>query len=145
MEKNNAKYYGIVHQDGDGDLGISFPDFPGCISGGSSLAELGHNAIEALQFHIDGMVEDGLPIPDPSHLEDIGDEQDQFISAMQIDVNVPVASIGRYNITAKKSDMRVVDEYLRRQGRERDRSGFLMKAALESITADKQRNNHLSV
>jgi predicted RNase H-like HicB family nuclease len=58
-------YFGVVEAGAEG-FGMFFPDFPGCTSGGDNLGELVANAEEALQFHIDGMIEDGEAIPMPS-------------------------------------------------------------------------------
>lgn len=56
-----------------GNYGILFPDFLGCISGGDTLDEALRQGTEALQFHIDGMDEDGMAIPPPAthSLEDV--------------------------------------------------------------------------
>ena len=62
-------YIGIVHKDPTSDFGVSFPDFPGCISAGQTLGEAAALAREALVAHIELMVEDGEPIPDPMTLE----------------------------------------------------------------------------
>jgi len=42
------------------------PDLPGCITTGSSLEETEALMREAIEFHIEGMREDGLPIPEPT-------------------------------------------------------------------------------
>ena len=63
------QYIGIVHKDPSSDFGVSFPDFPGCISAGETLAEAAALAQEALLGHIELMVEDGEPIPEPMTLE----------------------------------------------------------------------------
>ncbi|MBV9076374.1 MAG: type II toxin-antitoxin system HicB family antitoxin [Methylobacteriaceae bacterium] len=62
-------YIGIVHKDPTSDFGVLFPDFPGCISAGDTLAEAAALAREALLAHIAGMIEDGEPIPEPMTLE----------------------------------------------------------------------------
>jgi predicted RNase H-like HicB family nuclease len=62
-------YIGIVHKDDDSDFSLAFPDFPGCVTAGRDLAELKWMAEEALAFHIEGMIEDGETIPEPSSLE----------------------------------------------------------------------------
>lgn len=62
-------YIGIVHKEPSSDFGVSFPDFPGCISAGETLAEAAALAQEALLAHIELMVEDGDPIPEPMMLE----------------------------------------------------------------------------
>lgn len=40
------------------------PDLPGCVATGSSLEETEKNMREAIQFHIEGLREDGLEVPD---------------------------------------------------------------------------------
>ena len=57
------RYVAFIHSDEEASFGISFPDFPGCISVGESREEAIRRGTEALAFHIDGMVEDGEPIP----------------------------------------------------------------------------------
>ena len=61
-----SAYIALVHKDDDSDYGVSFPDFPGCITTGSTLDEARAMAAEALAFHIEGMNEDGDPIPGSS-------------------------------------------------------------------------------
>lgn len=66
-----AKYVALVRKDPTSDFSIDFPDFPGCITVGSTLDEARDMAEEALDFHIDGMLEDGDPIPEPSSIDAI--------------------------------------------------------------------------
>ena len=42
------------------------PDLPGCVSTGDSVAEVQQNIREAIAFHIQGMREDGDPVPEPT-------------------------------------------------------------------------------
>jgi predicted RNase H-like HicB family nuclease len=58
-------YLGVIEA-GRSGFGVYFPDFPGCVSGGDTLEELAQMAAEGLQFHVDGMVEDGEIIPEPT-------------------------------------------------------------------------------
>ena len=62
-------YIAYLHKDRDSDFGVSFPDFPGCITAGKTLEEAHRMAAEALELHIVGMVEDGEKIPAPSTLD----------------------------------------------------------------------------
>ena len=41
------------------------PDLPGCVSTGCNRREVEENMAEAITFHIDGLREEGLPIPQP--------------------------------------------------------------------------------
>ena len=60
-----ADYIALIHKEPASDYGVSFPDFPGCVTAGATLDEARRGAVEALAFHIDGMVEDGEAIPSP--------------------------------------------------------------------------------
>lgn len=64
-------YVGLVHRDNDSDFGVSFPDFPGVVTAGASLGEVRALAAQALAFHVEGLVEDGEIIPEPSPLNTV--------------------------------------------------------------------------
>lgn len=71
----NMNYIAFVHSD-DAGYGISFPDFPGCISVGTTKEDAISHGAEALALHIEGLVEDGLPIPCPRSANDIKADPD---------------------------------------------------------------------
>lgn len=64
----DIRFYPAIIERGAQDFGVSFPDFPGCVSAGNTYDEAVRNAAEALAFHVEGMLADGEPIPDPSDL-----------------------------------------------------------------------------
>lgn len=64
-------YIALIHTEEDSDYGVSFPDFPGCISAGATLEEAKTMAQEALIGHIDILREIHEQIPAPSTLEEI--------------------------------------------------------------------------
>lgn len=55
----------LIHK--ERDYGVSFPDFPGCVTAGADLDAV--PAEEALAFHVDGLAEEGEPLPGRSTLE----------------------------------------------------------------------------
>ena len=61
-----ANYIAIVHKESKSDFGVSFPDFPGCITAGKNIDEAKDMAQEALTLHIQGMLEDGEQLRSPS-------------------------------------------------------------------------------
>ena len=65
------EYIAYLHKDKRSDYGVSFPDFPGCVTAGRSLEEARELAVEALTLHIAGMVEDGEALPEPSTLNQL--------------------------------------------------------------------------
>jgi predicted RNase H-like HicB family nuclease len=54
--------YALIHE-ANGSFGISFPDFPGCVAAGRSQDEAVAQGRAALASHVEGMVEDGEPMP----------------------------------------------------------------------------------
>ncbi|MCZ8147368.1 MAG: type II toxin-antitoxin system HicB family antitoxin [Roseomonas sp.] len=66
-----ANYVALVHKQPTSDYGVSFPDFPGCVTAGVTFEEAHRQAGEALALHIDGMIEDGEAVPEPSSLEHV--------------------------------------------------------------------------
>ncbi len=63
------QFIALIHKDAGSDFGVSFPDLPGCVTAGATLDEARDMAAEALALHLEGMVEDGDAIPEPSSLE----------------------------------------------------------------------------
>lgn len=59
-------YIGLIHKEPHSDYGVSFPDFPGCITASDTLEEARTMATEALALHIEGLASSGLEIPKPS-------------------------------------------------------------------------------
>jgi predicted RNase H-like HicB family nuclease len=58
--------YAIVIENAGANFSAYVPDLPGCVAVGESLAEVEHQIREAIEFHLEGMREDGSPIPPPS-------------------------------------------------------------------------------
>jgi len=62
--------YAIVIEKADENYSAYVPDLPGCVSTGRTVEEVKQNIAEAIQFHIQGLIEDGDPIPPPNPLSD---------------------------------------------------------------------------
>jgi predicted RNase H-like HicB family nuclease len=58
--------YAIVIEKADGNYSAYVPGLPGCVATGATLAEVESEIREAITFHLDGMREDGVPVPPPS-------------------------------------------------------------------------------
>jgi predicted RNase H-like HicB family nuclease len=58
--------YTVVIEKGDTSYGAYVPDLPGCVAVGETLEEVKTLIAEAIEFHIEGMLEDGLSIPQPT-------------------------------------------------------------------------------
>ncbi len=58
--------YTVIYEKGPTSWGAYVPDLPGVISVGDSQQEVERLILEAIEFHIEGMREEGLAIPPPS-------------------------------------------------------------------------------
>ena len=58
--------YAIVIEKAEGNYSAYVPDLPGCVATGSTLDEVESQIREAMEFHLEGMREDGTPIPPPA-------------------------------------------------------------------------------
>lgn len=58
--------YAIVIEPAGNNFSAYVPDLPGCIATGVTLLEVEQNIREAILFHLDGLKEDGEPVPAPS-------------------------------------------------------------------------------
>jgi predicted RNase H-like HicB family nuclease len=59
------KYLVVIEKTESGFSAYS-PDLPGCVSTGRTREEVERNMREAIEFHLDGLRQDGQPIPEPS-------------------------------------------------------------------------------
>lgn len=79
-----------IHKDPDSDYGVTVPDLPGCFSAGSTFAEALSMAKEAIELHLEGMLDDGQEIPDPSTSIDEFKKDPNFDDAVWAVVSVDI-------------------------------------------------------
>ena len=119
-----VRYFPAVVERGATNYGITFPDFPGCVSVGDSIEHAIERGHEALAAHLELMLEDGDPIPEPSPidaplpgwLEGVGEVALRTL----VRVELPGRAV-RLSIT--------MDEALAAAAQGFTRSGFLAEAA----------------
>jgi predicted RNase H-like HicB family nuclease len=58
--------YAVVIEKAEGNYGAYVPDLPGCVATGDTIEEVEREIQEAIEFHLEGLRADGLPIPEPS-------------------------------------------------------------------------------
>jgi len=81
-------YIALLRKQADSDFGVEFPDFPGCITAGITLEDARRMAMEALLLHVEGMMEDGSPIPEPSGLDGVLSDP-RYSDATAVLIHVP--------------------------------------------------------
>jgi predicted RNase H-like HicB family nuclease len=55
--------YAIVIENAGSNYSAYVPDLPGCVATGATVDEVEREIREAIEFHLEGMREDGIPIP----------------------------------------------------------------------------------
>ncbi len=129
------RYVSFIHRD-DAGYGVSFPDFPGCVSVADTVDDAVRYGGEALAFHVDGLLQDGEPIPAPRTIDAIKAEPElaEWRSGADI-VLIPLlldrGSSRRVNISMDRALLETIDDEARR--RRMTRSAFLATAARREI------------
>lgn len=113
--------------------GVCFPDFPGCVFAGKTMDMALESARKGVIFHIEGMQEDGDPLPSPTPLETImqNPENKQAIPAA-IKIIIPTGRTKRINICMDVDLINAIDHAARSAGR--NRSEFLSDLARSMLT-----------
>ncbi len=127
-----STYIALLRKDDDSDFGVDFPDFPGCVTAGSTLEDARTMAAEALSLHIEGMLTDGDPLPEASPLDAVmRDPHNRDAIAFLVSIPDKAAPAVRVNITLSGDDLRTIDAYAEAHGM--TRSGLLALAARRFI------------
>ena len=126
-----TNYIALIEKHEEGDFGVSFPDFPGCITSGATLDEAQKNAEEALELHVAGMQEDKDDIPAPSDLDDLDalGALDGFVPFL-VRLRRKESPV-RLSITMDPNLVRDIDAEANRLGY--TRSGYLAMSARQTL------------
>jgi len=65
--------YVVVIEKTNGNYSAYVPDLPGCVATGESIATVEQEIRDAIRFHIEGLKEDGLPVPEPTSIAEYVD------------------------------------------------------------------------
>jgi predicted RNase H-like HicB family nuclease/uncharacterized protein (DUF1778 family) len=148
-------YIAFLYKDSNSDFGVVFPDFPGCVTAGETLQEAKAMASEALQFHIEGMLEDGEEIPNPSTLDQLSQHEDiEGSVAFLVPAILPGKQV-RFNVSARENQLAVIDQAAAEAGL--TRSAYMVLSSIdkahglsdrrqslfERITANSERINRI--
>jgi predicted RNase H-like HicB family nuclease len=124
------------------DLGFSvfFPDLPGCVSAGDTVAAAAINAAEALGLHLDGMAEDGAPPPPPSPIDAplpdwAADAGAEVVARVLIPAELPGRAV-RANITLDEGLLSRLDAAAIAEGM--SRSGYIAAAVRERLRRQRE-------
>ena len=126
MQRTN---YPAVIERGADEYGVYFPDLPGSVSAGSTIAEAIQNAHEALALHVAGMCEDSDELPAPSAIGSLPPPpvEVHVETVVLIGVSLPTGRSAQVSITLDESLLQEID------GLSSDRSRFMADAARAEI------------
>ena len=132
------RYVAFIHTDDAGGFGISFPDFPGCISDGDTVEAALNRGEAALAFHVEGMAEDELPLPAPRGVDAILSDPDlaawrEGAQLAYVPLILDGGSPRRVNVSLDPGLLDAIDTEATRRGM--TRSAFLSSAARAEIRA----------
>jgi predicted RNase H-like HicB family nuclease len=57
--------YAVVIEKAEGNYSAYVPDLPGCVATGATIADVEAEIRSAITFHVEGLRQDGLPVPQP--------------------------------------------------------------------------------
>lgn len=124
----------VIHKDRHSDFGVSVPDLPGCFSAGATLDDAMAMAKEAIELHLEGIIEEGQPIPTPGNIEQYKNQHQYKGGAwavVTIDQSTLRVKAKRINITMPERVLDAVDRFAEQAGE--TRSGLLVQAVTAYI------------
>ncbi len=137
-------YIAYLRKDRDSDFGVSFPDFPGRVTAGKTLEEARRMAVEALAMHIEGMLEDGEAVPDPSNLDALASDPGiKGAVAVLVSIEPAREKTVRINITARASQLEAIDKLATKAGL--TRSAYIVQSSLNRLASKRGKTRHRTV
>ena len=114
-------------------FGVTVPDVLGCFSAGDTLEEALVNAREAIDFHLEGIVQDGEEVPMPTDMakhQQNPDFQEGYIWAIvDVDISRFMGKAEKINVTLPSRLIHLIDTKVANDKRYKSRSGFLAAGA----------------
>ena len=130
----------VIHKDPDSDYGVTVPDLPGCFSAGSTLDEALAMAREAIELHLEGLIEEGQAVPRAESIESYRNDP-RYKGGIWAVVSVSQANLRvkarRINVTMPERVLDAVDRFAKAENE--TRSGLLVKAATAYIRSGSRR------
>lgn len=127
------KYPVVIHKDEDSDYGVTVPDLPGCFSAGETFDEALEMAREAMELHLEGLLDEGMNVPEPSPIESLLSNPDYaggVWALVDVDLSRLSGKTVRVNITLPERVLAIIDDAASRSGE--SRSGYLARVAVDA-------------
>jgi len=122
-----VSYPAVIETDASGGYGVFFPDLPGCVSAGDTVEETFEMAREALALHLEGMMEDGDPLPAATPYGKVKAPRGVKVAAIVLVPAVLPGKTVRLNVTLDSGLVARIDSVTD------NRSAWLSAAAREAL------------
>src|SRR3546814_91520 len=127
----------VLHTDDGIRYGVTVPDLAGCFSAGDHFDDALESIKEAIDLHLEGLVEDGGEVPVPRPISELQTDPD-FANGVWAVVDVDTSRFDgraeKINITVPRRVLTQIDNYAKAHGA--TRSGFLVEAARRAMAAN---------
>jgi predicted RNase H-like HicB family nuclease len=123
----------VIHKDPESTFGVTVPDLPGCFSAGGTLDEALRMSQEAIELHIEGLLEDNDAVPMPHSIDEHQDSKEYqggIWALVDVDLDKLMGPAERINITVPRFALRKIDAAAAKAGM--NRSQFLVRTALSA-------------
>ena len=124
----------VLHTDDGVRYGVTVPGLPGCFSAGETLDDALDSIREAIDLHLEGMGEEGAPLPEQHPLAEYQADPNYaggVWAVVDVDASRVEGKTEKVNITLPRNLIRRIDEVARARGS--SRSGFLAEAARHAL------------
>ncbi|MFS1538013.1 MAG: type II toxin-antitoxin system HicB family antitoxin [Candidatus Phlomobacter fragariae] len=128
--------YPIAIDKGNSSLGVRVPDIQGCFSGGKTLNEAMESAKEAIEAHLELLLQDNEPLPIANNIDKyLSDPEYKNViwAVVNVDVTRLMGKTEKINVTLPSLLIHRIDQYVASHPEYGSRSGFLAKVAAENI------------
>ena len=134
--------YPVAIDKGDSSFGVRVPDIPGCFSGGDNYQDAIESAREAIEAHIELLVEDGQAVPEGTNVETWLSDPDYagvVWALVDVDITRLMGKAEKINVTLPSLLIRRIDQFVAAHPEYGSRSGFLSRVAADIVISRENR------
>lgn len=91
----------VIDKDPDSDYGVTVPDLPGCYTIGDTISDVLTQAVEAIECHLEGLLLDGDPIPEPKDIA-FHETNPEYTDGLWKTITIKFPELRRYPIVIHK-------------------------------------------
>ena len=133
----------VIHKERGTDYGVSVPDLPGCVSAGATVDEALAMVREAIELHLEGLIEAGGLAPLPTPIERLHADRSYAggtWAIVAVDNSTLRVQIARIGVTMPQRVLDAIDRHAEASGE--TRSGLLARAAADLALAELDLRRH---